>query len=275
MDHIRTILLLENPLVPECLAAGERLATELSAAGLEVRQEVGTVEPDGADVIVLLGGDGFLMEVIHSLDFPATPIFGVNFGTVGFLMNPRDCLARLPAVLTERRFVPEEYAVLRCAVRKRDGEETVIKAFNDIVLERMSGQSIHFTALVDDTEFNRYSGDGVVIATPGGSTAYNLAAGGPVVHPGIDAMVLTPLYPHRAMPFHSLQFSLALPLGRTLRIYGQDVDKRPIRILADGRATDDIQSIEVTGAEERIALLRVPEHSFVRTLSKTFIGNDG
>ena len=159
-------------------------------------------------------------------------------------------------------------------MRFRSGEETQLLAFNDFVLERMSGQSLRFKAFINDVVFNHYSGDGVIIATPGGSTAYNLAAGGPVIHPGIGAMLITPLYPHRATPFHSLQFSLLLPLDRTLIIYGQDVDKRPIRLLADGRPFEDVQNIEVRDSGKRIHLLRDESHSFIETVSRTFIGND-
>ncbi len=268
------ILLLANPVVAECLDAGKELEKKLAKSGFEVARDRESLHPASAKLILLLGGDGYLMEVIQDLQFPSTPFFGVNFGTVGFLMNPRQCLEKLPATLREDKFRAEEYPVLQCEIELRSGKRLTRFAFNDIVLERMSGQSIRFTALVDDVEFNRYSGDGVIIATPGGSTAYNLAAGGPVLHPGIAAMVITPLYPHRAMPFHSLQFSLALPLHRTLRIEGHGVAKRPIRVLADGRPTDDVASIIVRDSGRRIHLLRLQQHSFVRTLSRTFIGNE-
>jgi NAD+ kinase len=272
MEKIRTILLLSNPAFSGCAESAAKLEVALREAGFEVVRSGAEGARAGLDLILLLGGDGFLMDSIRALNYPATRFFGVNFGTVGFLMNPRSVLATLPEAFRAGRFRVEEHIVLEAKVRFRSGQETLQLAFNDFVLERMSGQGIRLLALINGVEFNRYSGDGIIIATPGGSTAYNLAAGGPVVHPGIAAMVLTPLYPHRAAPYHSLQFSLLLPPDRTLRISGSDVDKRPIRLLADGRPYDHVESIEVKDSGRRIRLLRVETHSFISTLSQTFIG---
>lgn len=272
MNRVESVLLLVNPDVADCARAADSLEKEMRVAGFHVTRDAGNFNPEKTDLAVLLGGDGYLMEIIHALDFPSIGFFGVNFGTVGFLMNSRACLGVLAETIRKRRFRSETHPVLECSIRMRSGEDLTEYAFNDVVLERMSGQGIRFTAIIDEVEFNRFSGDGVVIATPGGSTAYNLAAGGPVVHPGISALVITPLYPHRAAPFHSLEFCLVLPLHRTVRIVGDDVTKRPIRVLTDGRSVDDIEGIEVRDSGRRIQLLRTEDHSFVGTLAKTFIG---
>ena len=273
MNVIRTISLLTNPAVPECGAAARELEATLTKQGFDVRVRDRSSAAADVDLIVVLGGDGYLMESIHALGFPSTNMFGVNFGTVGFLMNPPGCLSGLGEVISQRRFLGEVYPVLKSTIRLRSGEEHAELAFNDIVLERVSGQTIRFATCVDGTLFNRFSGDGLVIATPGGSTAYSLAAGGPALHPDVAAMVMTPLYPHRATPFHSQQFSLVLPLSRTVRIDGEDVDKRPIRVLADGRRFDEVASVEVRDSGQRINLLRVDDHSFVTAVSRTFISD--
>ena len=273
MNVIRTISLLTNPAVPECGAAARELEATLTKQGFDVRVGDRSSAAADVDLIVVLGGDGYLMESIHALGFPSTNMFGVKFGTVGFLMNPPGCLGGLGEVISQRRFRSEVYPVLESTIRLRSGEEHAELAFNDIVLERVSGQTIRFATYVDGTLFNRFSGDGLVIATSGGSTAYSLAAGGPALHPDVAAIVMTPLYPHRATPFHSQQFSLVLPLSRTIRIDGEDVDKRPIRALADGRRFDEVASVEVCDSGQRINLLRVDDHSFVEAVSRTFIGD--
>lgn len=273
MGPIKTISLLANPAVPECGAAARELEVTLSRQGLDVRAGDRSSASADVDLIVVLGGDGYLMESIHALGFPSTNMFGVNFGTVGFLMNPPGCLAALGEIIRRRQFRGEVYPVLESTICLRSGEKHVELAFNDLVLERASGQTIRFSTYVDGTLFNHFSGDGLVIATPGGSTAYTLAAGGPAVHPDVAAVVMTPLYPHRATPFHSQQFSLVLPLSRSIRIAGENVDKRPIRALADGRRFEEVASVEVRDSGQRINLLRVEDHSFVEAVSRTFIGD--
>jgi len=224
------------------------------------------------DLIILLGGDGFLLGSLGRLNYPDIPVLGVNFGSVGFLMHKRACLDTLVAAISQWRAREELHSVLEASVTLEDGSTEVVRAVNDFVLERLTGQSIRVRIFLDDRLFNRFSGDGLVLATAAGSTAYNLAAGGPVVHPEIRGMVVTPLHPHRAAPFHSLQFTLVLPLASRLRIETDDVGKRPIRLLADGRPVGNVSTIEIVESTRKVRLVRLEEHLFFRTLSRKFIG---
>lgn len=266
------ILLRINPRVDECGEAARELEEALEARGMKVRRRGGKKAAEQADLILVLGGDGFLMETIRKLEFPQTPIFGVNFGNVGFLMNSKASLKTLPERIASDSFDVFDYPLLEARGVDSQGHPVSRIAFNDFTLERMSGQSIHFLAQVDGVPFNKYAGDGIIICTSGGSTAYNLAAGGPVVHPRIQAMVITPLYPHRAAPFHSLQFSLVLDLGQTLTIEGQGVRKRPIRLLVDGRDQGSVERVEIRGADRQIRLLRDPDQPFFASLALKFMG---
>ncbi len=268
----KEVLILSNSKVEECEKASKSLIETLKAQGLKVHLKASKKAESSSDLIIVLGGDGFLMESIRKLDYPETPIFGVNFGNVGFLMNSKSTLDTLAERIQNQAFDTMEYPLIKAEGENSKGETVSKLAFNDITLERMSGQSIHFLARVDNVPFNNFAGDGIIIATPGGSTAYNLAAGGPVVHPNIPAMVITPLYPHRAAPFHSLQFSLVLGLNQTLTIEGQGVGKRPIRLLVDGRDQGDIKSVNVCGSDKKIKLLRDPDRPFFSSLTTKFMG---
>jgi NAD+ kinase len=175
-------------------------------------------------------------------------------------------------MIQEWSFSEEEHPVLEGKVTLEDGSTSSVLAFNDFVVERMTRQSIRLQITVDGMPFNRFAGDGFVLSTSAGSTAYNLAAGGPVVHPGIPAILITPLYPHRASPFHSLQFSLLVPLDSRLRIANEDAAKRSMRVVADGKAIERAAAVEVGDSGRRLRLLRPPGHLFVKTLARKFIG---
>jgi NAD+ kinase len=252
--------------------AAADLVRDLVQAGYEVREEIETFASFRPDLIFVLGGDGFLMETLRLLDYPPTAVFGINFGTVGFLMNPKDCLPGLVGMIEGWRFQEERHALLEGKAVLEDGRETTVLAFNDFVIERMTRQSVRLHILLDGIPFNRFAGDGLVLATAAGSTAYNLAAKGPVLHPDVQGILVTPLYPHRASPFQSLQFSLVLPLKSCLRIVNDDSPKRTMRVVADGRPIEHVVSVEVADSGRKLSILRPETHVFVEKLARKFIG---
>lgn len=227
---------------------------------------------DAIDLVTILGGDGSMMAILRALDFPSVPIYGVNYGRVGFLMNPRLPGKDLAEMLTSKELIPQAFPVLQATATLSSGEVVVSCAMNDFVFERASGQTVHLRTYIDGVLLNRYSGDGLVVATPGGSTAYSLAAGGPVVHPLVEGMLITPLYPHRPVQFHSLQFPILLPLSSCVRIEGEDIEKRPLRFVADGSATRHVQSVEIRAFERPVHLLRSSDYGFIDTLVHKIIG---
>lgn len=268
---VRSILCLANRAVPACVEAAGALEKDLRAAGFTVL-EGGGGSSAAADLIVVLGGDGFLMESLRALGYPTTPIFGANFGSVGFLMNRKAILEDLPAMVRRWDFRSEDHALLEGDVRVEGGSVIQRVALNDIVVERMTRQSLRLDVYLDGAFFNRYGGDGFVLATAAGSTAYNLAAGGPVVHPSLDVVVVTPLYPHRASPFHSVQFPLVLPAGIAIRIVAVDLPKRGMRIVSDGEPAEHAEQVDVRVSRRQIRLLRPVDHVFSETLARKFIG---
>ncbi len=149
------------------------------------------------DALVTLGGDGTLISAVRrSLDYDI-PILGVYAGNLGFLSDVSMAeLDSFVAKMIEDKCRIDERAVLEAKVI-RNGEELTMYAFNDIVLTRPSiSNMIHIETLVDGRAFNKYYGDGVIVSTPTGSTAYNLSAGGPVLFPLTEVFALTPICPH-------------------------------------------------------------------------------
>jgi NAD+ kinase len=149
------------------------------------------------DVLVTLGGDGTLISTVRRSFAYDIPVFGVYAGTLGFLADvSMDELDEFVENLTTGHYRVDERSVLEARVNK-DGEEIHMYAFNDIVLTRPSiSNMINIETLIDGKAFNTYYGDGVIVATPTGSTAYNLSAGGPVLFPLTHVFTLTPICPH-------------------------------------------------------------------------------
>ncbi len=154
---------------------------------------------DGIDFLITFGGDGTLLRGARLLGGRPIPILGVNLGRVGFLTTaaPRSLSAAI-AALARSEYVIEERCTLTGCVRTASDEERPIPlALNDLVIHKAGvARVIHVQVAVDGEAVGQYSSDGIIVATPTGSTAYSLSAGGPIVTPGVDALVVTAICPH-------------------------------------------------------------------------------
>jgi NAD+ kinase len=186
-----------------------------------------------ADLLVALGGDGTLLSVAREAGTRPVPILGVNLGTLGFLAEvaPDDLQAALETVFAgEHRFVPR----MRFEVRAEREGETLLEALalNDAVITRGEvARMLDIETLTDGSPMATYRGDGLIAATPTGSTAYSLSAGGPILLPEIDAFLITPICPHTLT-----QRPVVLP--RTSRVEMSVLPREGIgQLHVDGRAS--------------------------------------
>jgi len=150
-----------------------------------------------ADVLVVLGGDGTLLAASHLLD-RSVPVLGVNFGSLGFLteITMAEIYPTLEGVLAGE-YRQEERRMLRADVRREGAERTSGDVLNDVVVTKSAlSRIIELDVVVDGLFVSAFRADGLIVSSPTGSTAYNLAAGGPILHPTLDAVVLTPICPH-------------------------------------------------------------------------------
>lgn len=200
-----------NPRYPQTRDVLARLEKRASDLDLDIRVEPALSEacdcppfgPDGPDadldLLLTLGGDGTLLRGARAIGEAGTPIMGVNLGRVGFLNTTVP--AELPDAL--RRFAHGEFRledrqVLDGRVLGADGELRVRgRALNDVVVHKAGvARVVQLQVWIDDDQIGQYSSDGIIVATPVGSTAYSLSAGGPLVVPGVDALVITAICPH-------------------------------------------------------------------------------
>lgn len=154
--------------------------------------------PQETECVIVLGGDGTLIQAARDLAGRQLPLFGVNMGNLGYLTQIGREKDIIPAL---RELIADHYRIeSRMMLSGRvisDGREIVRDvALNDIILNRTSLETLHFELHVDGQLFNQYSADGIIVATPTGSTAYNLSAGGPIAAPESDMIILTPICPH-------------------------------------------------------------------------------
>ncbi len=152
---------------------------------------------ESSDILVTIGGDGTLISAVRRSHEYDIPVFGIHAGKLGFLADID--LAELDEFI--EKLVSGDYridkrAVLRAEIITKEGKKSLV-AFNDIVMTRSSiSKMIHLNTFVDEKPFNTYYGDGVIVSTPTGSTAYNLSSGGPVLFPLTQVFALTPISPH-------------------------------------------------------------------------------
>jgi len=169
---------------------------------------------DPVDLLISLGGDGTLLKCVRYAAPQQIPVLGINCGTLGFLAacEKKDALATL-AQLLEGNCTVHSRHMLEARIFQPGQETQTLTAFNDCILRAAAPRTLLMEAAWNDTPVPSYYGDGVIVATPTGSTAYSLAAGGPIVEPSVNVLVVTPICPHS---LH--QRPLVLPSGGTLRL---------------------------------------------------------
>lgn len=234
---------------------------------LELRQRYGAVPPEEADIIVALGGDGFMLETLHRRLSRQVPIYGMHRGSVGFLMN-----AYAAEGLVERlaRAEPVRLHPLEMIARDHSGIEHRALAINEVSLLRQSRQTAKIRVDVDEvTQLEELMADGILVATPVGSTAYNLSAHGPIVPLTAGVLAMTPISAFRPRRWRGA----LLPHAARVRFDILEVEKRPVSATADYTEVRDVVTVSVReNGEIEITMLFDPEHSLdQRVLKEQFL----
>ncbi len=241
---------------PKAQAALRELEKHYEIVGITRRRA-------SAQVIVVLGGDGFMLQTLHTYMKMKLPFYGINCGTVGFLMNQYgldDLMGRL------NRARPSVLYPLHMYARRLNGKISQALAFNEVSLFRQGRQAAKIRVSIDHVvRLKELTADGILVATPAGSTAYNFSAGGPIIPLGANVIALTPLVPFRprrwrgALLAHnaSINFSIMEP------------KKRAVNAVADFTEIQDVA--EVVVSEQRksgVSLLFDPEHNLEERIIK-------
>lgn len=277
---MRTIGLLPHEGKPEALAAAAVLVESLTRAGLAARMDRGSAarigRPDlaaadgpfarGLDLAIALGGDGAFLRAARLVYPEGTPLFGVNFGHLGFL-------AEVEAHEMEKaveRFLAGDYRLEeRLMVSAATGVHSPIVGLNDVVVARGGCHSrlISLAIELGGVTVTEYPADGLIVATPTGSTAYSLSAGGPILHPELPALVLTPVCAHA---LHARPLVIGAENKITVRVTSAHDE---VVLIADGRETLRLkpgETVRFCRAEANTRLVRFSGTGFYDVLKERF-----
>ena len=202
------------------------------------------VPPEEADVIIALGGDGFMLTTLHATQHLNTPVYGMNRGTVGFLMNAWQIDG-----LIERLDAAEMALLnpLRMRATRIDGTVSEALAINEVSLLRQGAQAAKLRIIVDGKQrLDELVCDGAMLSTPAGSTAYNYSAHGPILPIGSDVLALTPVAAFRPRRWRGA----LLPKASTVRFEVVDPERRPVMADADSRSVRNVVRVDISSARE-------------------------
>jgi NAD+ kinase len=212
---------------------------EAEKAAVMLAQRYGNVPPEQADVVVALGGDGLMLQTLHSFMTSAKPIYGMHRGTVGFLMNDfsaEGLMERLAAAQTTII-----HPLLMHAVDGSDQTHTY-RAINEVSLFRQAYQAAKLRILIDGQErLPELAADGILVATPAGSTAYNLSVQGPIIPVGSPLLALTPISPFRPRRWRGA----LLPDSAVVTVEVIEADKRPVAAVADHDEVRSVRRVDI------------------------------
>ncbi len=227
-------------------------------AAAKLRKEIDFVPVDEADIVLSLGGDGFMLQTLHSLLAAGNlrPVFGMNRGTVGFLMNNWGAENLRERIAKARHF---QISPLSMIATTKSGEEIRYPAINEVSLLRETRQTAKIEVRVNGrSAIEELICDGVLVATPAGSTAYNLSARGPILPLDSHMLALTPISAFRPRRWGGA----ILPDNTVVELIIKDPDKRPVSAVADQHEVRDITHVRVEKDHDiELELLFDPEHA--------------
>lgn len=236
------------------IVASEAPAARQAADALAARYE--SVPAEEADVIVALGGDGFMLRTLHHHLGRDVPVYGMKLGRIGFLMNQHQD-NDLPGRI--KRAHRATLYPLEMRVTTAEGEEHSALAFNEVALLRQSNQAAHIGVFLNGSEkLDALICDGILVSTPAGSTAYNLSAHGPILPLDANVLALTPISPFRPRRWRGA----ILPHATRVSFHIRDPQRRPVSTTADYQEVRDVLRVDVRQSRSHGAqLLFDPEHN--------------
>jgi NAD+ kinase len=230
--------------------------------------------PD-AELIMCIGGDGALLRMLAEHDFPRQPIVGINTGHLGFFqeLDTNDIDAFIAAYHAEK-YSTQTYRTVYADIKiPGAAKPRRIKALNEIVLRGGQSHLAHLNIYIGDSFIEQFCGDGIVISTPAGSTAYNYSLGGSIVDPRIELLQITPIAPINSTAYRSFTSGVLLPQKLSVGIFPEYPQSKELLVTADGAETmiTDIEELRAGLSRDLVTLLRFKDYDFWKTVKQKLL----
>ena len=235
---------------------------------------------DGCELLVCIGGDGALLSAVHTYNFPEIPIVGVNTGHLGFFqeLSPEDPdeLDQFIKEYKDGRFRLQPLHTVQAVVTLQDGTKQIHRSLNEIVIRGLHSHSVHLDISIGNSPIEKFSGDGILVATSAGSTAYNYSLGGSIIDPRIKLLQVTPIAPMNTKAYRSFTSSLVLPAELSLGVLPEDSESHKnnrLVLLNDGvqNIYMNVKEIKVEFSESVINLVRFEAYDFWTKVKAKFL----
>lgn len=250
----------------------EAWMTEEDAGALAMEDLASDRSPSSADLVVCMGGDGTMLRSVHLLRGAGAPVIGVNVGLLGYLTEVEPpalahALERFFAGEAAGDWSIDERMLLDLTVHSAQGAPRTWTALNEGVVEKLeSGHTVRLQVTIDGAPFTSYAADGLILATPTGSTAYSMSARGPVVSPRTRAVLLTPVSPH-------MLFDRTLVLDPSERVEVEVMGHRPVALSVDGQPAVTLTEgdrVDVAASADVARFVRFGQRRFHQILKAKF-----
>lgn len=272
---------------PDALAVARAVAQWAAQHGMSViadESDLASIASDNVvagdvaavDVLVSVGGDGTMLRAVRSLNGASTPIIGVNLGMLGYLANVEqdsiiDALSTWHSGNLGVDFHFDDRMLLDVAIWTNGARKANVLALNEVVIEKKeAGHTVRLGVDIDKVPFTTYAADGLIIATPTGSTAYSMSARGPILSPRLRALLMTPVSPH-------MLFDRSMVLDPSEAVRVEVLGHREVNVATDGGLVHSLHPgdvVEIRAAKEVARFMRFEEQRFHQVLKSKFGLND-
>lgn len=226
-----------------------------------------------AELIICVGGDGSFLHTLRKYEFPEIPFIGVNTGHLGFFQELYP--DQLDEFIFRYKMGKYEIQSLKTiGAEINTGTEIIkVKGLNEIVIKGDKSITAHLNISIGDSFVERYSGDGILVATPAGSTAYNYALGGSIVDPRLTLLQITPIAPMNTTAYRSFTSSVIVPPDLSINIFPELALENAILVIADGieYRYSEISHISISFSENMVSLLRLQDYDFWNKVKSKFL----
>lgn len=226
-----------------------------------------------AELIICIGGDGSFLQTLHHYGFPDIPFIGINTGHLGFFqeLHP-DGLDEFIFKYKQGKYEIQHLKTVKAVVTEGTGRFEYM-GLNEILIKGEMSRAIHLNISIGDSFIERFSGDGILVSTPAGSTAYNYSLGGSIVDPRLNLLQVAPIAPMNTTAYRSFTSSLILPPDLSIRINPEYSGKQGLLIVADSleHLHKDVEEIYMEFAEPIVKLLRFENYDFWNKVKSKFL----